>query len=118
MAVPGGSFSFLMSDDNTKVLQNPEIRALDQEKATLKIGDRIPIATGSFQAGGGVECGGISPLVNTQFQYLDVGVNIRHYTAHSLESRGNPENGLGGFFGHGCSKYRWNQSTHNWTAPH
>ena len=76
MAVPGGSFSFLMSDDNTKVLQNPEIRALDQEKATLKIGDRIPIATGSFQAGGGVSGGGISPLVNTQFQYLDVGVNI------------------------------------------
>jgi general secretion pathway protein D len=40
----------------------------------LKIGDRVPIATGSFQPGiGGV---GINPLVNTQFQYLDVGVNI------------------------------------------
>jgi len=76
MGVPGGSFDFLMSDDNTKVLQNPEIRALDQEKATLKIGDRVPIATGSFQAGAGVSGGGISPLVNTQFQYLDVGVNI------------------------------------------
>ena len=34
----------------------------------------FPIATGSFQPGiGGV---GINPLVNTQFQYLDVGVNI------------------------------------------
>jgi len=76
MAVPGGSFSFLMSDTNTKVLQNPEIRVLDQQKAQLKIGDRIPIATGSFQAGAGVSGGGISPLVNTQFQYLDVGVNI------------------------------------------
>ena len=76
MGVPGGSFDFLMSDTNTKVLQNPEIRALDQEKASLKIGDRVPIATGSFQAGGGVSGGGISPLVNTQFQYLDVGVNI------------------------------------------
>jgi len=40
----------------------------------LKIGDRVPVATGSFQPGiGGV---GINPLVNTQFQYLDVGVNI------------------------------------------
>ena len=76
MAVPGGSFDFLMSDNNTKVLQNPEIRVLDQQKAQLKIGDRIPIATGSFQAGAGVSGGGISPLVNTQFQYLDVGVNI------------------------------------------
>jgi len=34
----------------------------------------VPVATGSFQPGiGGV---GINPLVNTQFQYLDVGVNI------------------------------------------
>ena len=65
-----------MSDNNTKVLQNPQIRVLDQQKASLKIGDRIPIATGSFQAGAGVSGGGISPLVNTQFQYLDVGVNI------------------------------------------
>ena len=72
--VPSASFSFLMSDGNTKILQNPEIRALDNEKATLKIGDRVPIATGSFTPGLGA--GGISPLVNTQFQYLDVGVNI------------------------------------------
>src|SRR6202521_509631 len=76
LAIPGASVTALMSDSNTKVLQNPEIRVLDQEKATLKIGDRVPIATGSFQAGGGVSGGGISPLVNTQFQYLDVGVNI------------------------------------------
>jgi general secretion pathway protein D len=72
VSIPGATFSFLMSDSNTKLIQNPEIRALDNEKATLKIGDRVPIATGSFA---GVS-GGVSPLVNTQFQYLDVGVNI------------------------------------------
>jgi general secretion pathway protein D len=72
--IPSVSFSFLMSDGNTKILQNPEVRALDNEKATLKIGDRVPIATGSFTPG--IGGGGISPLVNTQFQYLDVGVNI------------------------------------------
>jgi general secretion pathway protein D len=83
VAVPGGSFTFLMSDSNTKVLQNPRIRVLDQGKATLKIGDRVPIATGSFSAVGGGSGGGISPLVNTQFQYLDVGVNI-DITPHVL----------------------------------
>ena len=76
LGIPGASVTALMSDSNTKVLQNPEIRVLDQQKATLKIGDRVPIATGSFSSGGGVSGGGISPLVNTQFQYLDVGVNI------------------------------------------
>jgi len=72
-SVPGASFSFLLSDSNTKVLQRPQLRALDNEKATLKIGDRVPIATGSFGAAAG---GSNNLLVNTQFQYLDVGVNI------------------------------------------
>src|SRR3981081_2613601 len=39
LGVPGGKFDFLMSDSNTKVIQNPQIRVLDQQKATLKIGD-------------------------------------------------------------------------------
>ncbi len=74
VTIPQATASALMSDNDTKVIQNPQIRALDGQKATLKIGERVPVATGSFQPGiGGV---GINPLVNTQFQYLDVGVNI------------------------------------------
>jgi general secretion pathway protein D len=74
VTIPQASATALMADNDTKVLQNPQIRALDGQKATLKIGERVPVATGSFQPGiGGV---GINPLVNTQFQYLDVGVNI------------------------------------------
>src|SRR5271165_1182332 len=63
------SFTALASDSNTKVIQRPDIRVIDSGKATLKIGDRIPIATGSFQSG-------LTQGVNTQFQYIDVGVNI------------------------------------------
>lgn len=74
VSIPTASVTALMSDSNTKIIQKPQIRALDNQKATLKIGDRVPVATGSFQPGiGGV---GINPLVNTQFQYIDVGVNI------------------------------------------
>ncbi len=40
----------------------------------MKIGSRIPIATGSYQTGAATAM--VSSLVNTQFQYLDVGVNI------------------------------------------
>ena len=43
-------------------------------KATLKIGEKVPTASGSFQPG--VAGVGVSPLVNTQFTYLDVGVNM------------------------------------------
>jgi general secretion pathway protein D len=74
VTISPATITALFSDNNTKLVQNPQIRALDGQKASLKIGDRIPIATGSFQPGiGGV---GINPLVNTQFQYTDVGVNI------------------------------------------
>jgi general secretion pathway protein D len=74
VTIPQATATALLSDSNTKLIQNPQIRALDGQKATLKIGDRVPVATGSFQPGiGGV---GINPLVNTQFQYLDVGVNV------------------------------------------
>jgi general secretion pathway protein D len=74
VTIPPATATALLTDSNVKLLQNPQIRALDGQKASLKIGDRVPVATGSFQPGiGGV---GINPLVNTQFQYLDVGVNI------------------------------------------
>ena len=74
VTIPAANLSAVMSASDTKLIQNPQIRALDGQKASLKIGDRVPVATGSFQPGiGGV---GINPLVNTQFQYLDVGVNI------------------------------------------
>jgi general secretion pathway protein D len=69
VSIPGISFSLLATDSNTKVIQRPSIRAIDGEKSSLKIGDRVPIATGSFQSG-------LGGSVNTQFQYLDVGVNI------------------------------------------
>ena len=74
VTIPAATATALFGDSSTKLIQNPQIRAVDGQKASLKIGDRVPVATGSFQPGiGGV---GINPLVNTQFQYLDVGVNI------------------------------------------
>jgi general secretion pathway protein D len=65
----------LLNDSNTKILQNPRIRSTDSQKATMKIGSRIPIATGSFQSGVGVAAA-VTPLAETQFNYIDVGVNI------------------------------------------
>ncbi len=74
ITIPPATATFLYTDSDTRILQQPQIRALDGQKASLKIGQRVPVATGSFQPGiGGV---GINPLVNTQFNYIDVGVNI------------------------------------------
>ncbi|MBY0506995.1 MAG: hypothetical protein K2X03_23970 [Bryobacteraceae bacterium] len=72
--MPGLLLNAVMNDRQTRVLQNPSVRTLDNTKVTLKIGDKYPYATGSFQPGVGAI--GVSPLVSTQFQFADVGVNI------------------------------------------
>jgi general secretion pathway protein D len=80
ITLPGATANAILTDDRTKIIQDPELRVTDGQKATLKIGSRVPVATGSFQAGVGVgttgSAGVVNPLVNTQFQYIDVGVNI------------------------------------------
>jgi general secretion pathway protein D len=74
VSVGAATANLLLTDSNTRILQNPRLRATDAQKATMKIGERIPIATGSYQTGAATAL--VSSLVNTQFQYLDVGVNI------------------------------------------
>jgi len=80
VTVPGFTATALLNDSTTKIIQNPEVRSVDGQPAKLRIGDKVPIATGSFQAGVGVGgtagTGFVNPLVNTQFQYQDVGVNV------------------------------------------
>ena len=72
--LPGAMLQAVMSDSATRVMQSPEVRASDGQKVSLKIGDRVPYATGSFQPGIGTV--GVSPLVSTQFQFVDTGVNL------------------------------------------
>lgn len=69
-SLPGALLQALLTDNRTKVLNNPQLRASDGQKVSLKIGDRIPYATGSFQTNTA------AALVSTQFNYADVGVNV------------------------------------------
>jgi general secretion pathway protein D len=81
LTLPGATATALLTDSTTQIIDDPQIRIVDGQDAKLRIGDRVPVATGSFQAGVGVGTTGaagsvINPLVNTQFQYLDVGVIV------------------------------------------
>ncbi len=73
VTVTGGTVNALLSDSDTRVLQNPRIRASDGQQATLKIGSKIPVATGSYSSTLSTTA---SLGVQTQFTYIDVGVNI------------------------------------------
>ena len=80
ITLPSATVTALLTDSKTKIIDDPQIRMVDGQEAKLRIGERVPVATGSFQAGVGVGTTGgaglVNPLVNTQFQYLDVGVIV------------------------------------------
>jgi general secretion pathway protein D len=56
---------------NTKVISNPHLSALDNQKATIKVGNRIPITTNT--AVGGTT----NTFVQTTAQYIDTGVLLQ-----------------------------------------
>lgn len=72
ITVGQAAVDFLLTDSNTRVLQNPQLRALDGQQATLKLGEKLPVATGSYT----VATTATAAAAETQFQYLDVGVDI------------------------------------------
>jgi general secretion pathway protein D len=80
ITLPSATVTAALTDSQTKIIDDPQIRMVDGQEAKLRIGSRVPVATGSFQAGVGVGTTGtaglVNPLVNTQFQYLDVGVIV------------------------------------------
>lgn len=74
ISLPSLLFQAIITDNKTKVLQSPQVRASDGQKVSLRIGDKVPYATGSYQPGVGTV--GVSPLVSTQFNFAEVGVNV------------------------------------------
>lgn len=73
--LPGASLQALMTDSGTKILQSPQVRAIDGMKASLRIGDKVPTASGGFQPMFGQTGTGASSLYSS-FTFLDVGVNV------------------------------------------
>lgn len=63
-----------MSDNRTHILSRPQLRATDNGKASLKVGEKIPYVSGSLNSA--VATPGAIPYATTQFQQIDIGTNI------------------------------------------
>jgi general secretion pathway protein D len=72
ISVGTAAVQFLLTDSDTRILQSPRLRAVDGQKATLKLGEKLPVATGTYT----LATSSTSAAAETQFQYLDVGVNV------------------------------------------
>ena len=75
---PGGlqaALHLLDSYGNAKVISNPHVSALDNQKATIKVGNRIPIPTNNIVGAGTV--GTTTNVFTTTSQYIDTGVLLQ-----------------------------------------
>ncbi|MEE4274082.1 MAG: secretin N-terminal domain-containing protein [Thermoanaerobaculales bacterium] len=72
--VPNLVISLAKSSGNAEVLAQPQLRITEGEKASLHIGDRVPIPVTSFNTGYQGSPGTVTPI--TSFQYQDVGIKI------------------------------------------
>ena len=71
--VPAISYNALSSDQHTKVLAKPQIRASEGQQVTVRLGDRVPIPVTVFQS---IQPGQNILTPTTTFQLTDVGINI------------------------------------------
>jgi len=74
VALPGLNLALDSTDSQTKILQSPQVRASDGQKASLKIGQRVPVATSQITAGATAVNGNL--LGSTQISYSDIGVTV------------------------------------------
>lgn len=75
-AVPQPTYGLLKSVGNAELLANPELRISEGEKASLHIGQRIPVPVSTFtSAAVGTTTGGTYAPV-TSYQYQDVGIKV------------------------------------------
>ena len=66
-------YRLLKSDTNTRVLANPQLRALEGTVALARFGDKVPLPQTTFLP---IASGGTPQQPLTSYNYADIGVNI------------------------------------------
>jgi general secretion pathway protein D len=72
--IPTVAYNLVKTVGNTETLANPELRISEGEKATLHIGQRVPVPVTTFTTG--VQNGTLGSLPATSFQYQDIGIKV------------------------------------------
>ncbi len=73
VTVPNILLKLIKSTSEAQTLAQPQLRSTEGEKASLVIGDRLPVPVTSFNTSNTV---GSSVVPITSYQYQDVGINI------------------------------------------
>lgn len=68
LSLPTATLNFLRQDGNSKILAQPQVRVKNNEKATVHIGERIPLRSNRRTETDGA--------ITYDFQYFDIGVKL------------------------------------------
>jgi general secretion pathway protein D len=71
--VPGIYYRLLKSDNNTRILANPQLRTSEGIAAQAKFGEEVPVPVTVFAP---IATGGLNQQPITSFNYRPIGVNI------------------------------------------
>lgn len=69
VTVPNVTFHYFKQDVDAKTLANPKVRVLDNKKAKIHIGDRVPLRSATIQDATG--------QTRTTFEYRDIGIRLQ-----------------------------------------
>jgi general secretion pathway protein D len=70
---PALFYRLLKSDSNSRVLANPQLRAIEGTAAQARFGERVPVPSTTFQP---IATGGVNQQPVTSYVYENIGVNI------------------------------------------
>ena len=75
--VPGIIYTALVTDQSTRLLATPQIRASEGQQVTVRLGDRVPIPVNVIQTSVAGQPGQpVTTFPTTTFQQQDIGINI------------------------------------------
>ncbi len=76
LTIPSITYNFMKQSSDAQILAKPQLRISEGEKASLVIGDRVPIPLTQFSAQAPGQGGGVITAPITSFQYQDVGIRM------------------------------------------
>ncbi len=72
-SIPSVSYKLLENDTKSKIIAKPQLRVVDGETVTVKLGDKVPVPVTTFVP---IAAGGPNQQAITSYQMYDVGINI------------------------------------------
>lgn len=84
ITIPNFVYDFVKTSSDAQLLAKPQLRISEGEKASLVIGDRVPIPVTSFNSAQTVG-GNIVPITSFQYQEVGIKINLEPRVHHNKE---------------------------------